>query len=65
MATPKSLKPISADEAQALIAKHLKAGTGAYEYPDNVGDFVYKTKQGMYLIRENFGGRYETGKVSN
>ena len=65
MATPKSLKPIPADEAQALIKKHLKAGTGHYEYPDNVGDFVYKTKQGVYLIRENFGGRYETGKISD
>lgn len=65
MATPKTLRPISADKAQALIKKHTKAGTGAYEYPDNVGDFVYQTKQGMYLIRENFGGRYETGKVCN
>lgn len=65
MATPKTLRPISADKAQALIEKHTKAGTGAYEYPDNVGDFVYQTKQGMYLIRENFGGRYETGKVCN
>lgn len=65
MATPKSLKPIPADKAQALIEKHLKAGTGFYEYPDNVGDFVYQTKQGVYLIRENFGGRYETVKVSD
>lgn len=65
MATPKSLKPISADKAQALIEKHLKAGTGFYEYPDNLGDFVYQTKQGVYLIRENFGGRYETGKISD
>lgn len=64
MAIPKTLKPIDADKALKLIEKHTKDGTGQYEYADNVGDFVYKTANGYYLIRENFNGRYETGKVA-
>ena len=63
MAIPKTLKPIDADKALKLIENHTKAGTGQYEYADNVGDFIYKTAKGYYLIRENFNGRYETGKV--
>lgn len=64
MAIPKTLKRIDADKALKLIDKHTKAGTGQYEYPNNVGDFIYKSGKGYYLIRENFNGNYETGKVS-
>lgn len=70
MAIPKSLKPIPNEKALQLIKKHLKAGTGEYEsYPD-LGDFIYKTGKGYYLLRKNFSGTltygnntYEKGKV--
>lgn len=65
MAIPKSLKPISREKALKLIEKHTKAGTGSYEYSGNVGDFVYKSGKGMYLLREQFSGDFETGKVAN
>lgn len=64
MAIPKTLKPIDVEKALKLIEKHTKAGTGEWEYPNQVGDFVYNTSNGMYLIRECFG-HYETGRVSN
>lgn len=63
MATPKTLKRIDADKAQALINKHLKLGTGYYESGE-YSDFIYKKGNKEYLIRE-FLGRYETGPVAN
>ena len=62
MAIPKTLRYISKDRAERLIEKHLKNGTGEYEYPNATGDFVYKDGTGYHLIRECFG-HYETGKV--
>lgn len=64
MAIPKTLKQIDATKAEALIKKHLANGTGQWEYPDEVGDFVYKDGRGYWLIRKDFMGDYETGKVS-
>lgn len=64
MAIPKTLKRIDEAKALKIISKHLKAGTGEYEYSDNQGDFIYKQSGKMYLIRE-FLGRYETGQVAN
>ena len=65
MAIPYALKPIDSKKAKRTIAKHLKDGTGEYEYPGNVGDFIYSIPSGKeYLIRE-FMGKYETGRVVN
>lgn len=63
MAIPKSLKLIPNDIARQIIKRHLKAGTGEYEYPPDLGDFIYNTKKGYYLIRKNFNNTYEKGKV--
>lgn len=66
MAIPKTLNRIDSDKAEQLIRKHLRQGTGEWEYEPEVGDFVYKTPSGaMYLIRKSFTGQYETGKVAN
>ena len=62
MATPKTLKKIDEVKALAIINKHLKAGTGYYEYGNNQGDFIYTQNGKEYLIRELFG-TYETGRV--
>ena len=62
MAIPYTLKQIDEAKAKKIIEKHTKDGTGQYEYPNEVGDFVYKTGKGWYLIRE-FLGKYETGRV--
>lgn len=62
MAIPKSLKPIPNEKALQLIRKHLKAGTGEYEYKD-LGDFLYNTKKGWCMLRKNFDNTYEKGKV--
>ena len=63
MAIPKSLKPIPNEKALQLIKKHLKAGTGKYEFYPDLGDFIYKTGKGYYLLRKNFNNTYEKGKV--
>ncbi len=63
MAIPQSLKPIPNEKARQLIRKHLKAGTGEYEYHPDLGDFLYNTKKGWYLLRKNFDNTYEKGKV--
>lgn len=63
MAIPKTLKPIDSVEAERLIKKHTILGTGYYEYEH--GDFIYETDKGVYLIRKNYCGKYETGKVAN
>lgn len=62
MATPKRLKRIDKEKALKIINKHRLNGTGYYEYRD-CGDFIYKERGRLYLIRENFGDRYETGEV--
>lgn len=64
MAIPKTLKKLDAAKAEMLIKKHMMNGTGQWEYPDEVGDFVYKEGTGYILIRRNFVGEYETGKVA-
>jgi len=63
MAIPKTLRKIDVNKAETLIRKHTLAGTGAYEYPGECGDFVYQDGRGYWLIRNSFG-TYETGKVS-
>lgn len=63
MAIPKTLKKIDEAKALAIINKHLKAGTGYYEYSNNQGDFIYNQNGKEYLIRELFG-TYETGRVA-
>jgi len=63
MAIPKSLRYIDKSRAERLIKKHLEAGTGEYEYPNQTGDFIYKDGTGYHLIRDCFG-HYETGKLS-
>lgn len=60
---PRSLKRIPNITAERLIKRHTKAGTGQWEYPDKVGDFVYHTGKGYYMIRKNFNNTYEKGKV--
>ena len=62
MATPKSLKRITPEKAKALIKKHLSKGTGAYEYPNDLGDFIYRTDKGHYYLIREFMGQFETGK---
>lgn len=63
MAIPQSLKPIPNEKARQIIRRHLKAGTGEYEYGPDLGDFLYNTKKGWYLLRKNFNNTYEKGKV--
>lgn len=65
MAIPKTLKPLDAQKALKLIEKHTKAGTGAYERFGGFGDFIYEKGNSCYLIRQNFDGSFETGKVSS
>jgi len=60
---PKSLKPMPKEKAERLIKQHLKDGTGEWKYSEGVGDFSYKTKRGYYMIRKDFTGEYEGGKV--
>ena len=64
MATPKSLKRITPEKAKALINKHISKGTGAYEYPNDLGDFIYRTDKGHYYLIREFLGQFETGKCS-
>lgn len=67
MAIPKSLKALDSEKAKKLIAKHLKAKTGQWEYNEPfVGDFVYRTPSGRwYLIRKiSCTDTWETGMVS-
>lgn len=64
MAVPKILRPIDTEKAVKLIAKHLEAGTGWWEYAPGEGDFIYKTEKGRsMLIRETMRNKYETGQV--
>lgn len=62
MATPRSLKPIPKEKALKLINKHLKAGTGEYEYK-NMGDFIFPYRGHWYLIRKCYLNNYEIGRV--
>lgn len=64
MAVPKSLKRITPEKAQAQIKRHLSKGTGEYEYPNNTGDFIYRTDKGHYWLIREFMGQFETGKCS-
>lgn len=64
MAIPKSLKAIDATVAMATIEKFTKNGQGYWDGPVDYGDFIYPKGGKLYLIRPNFGGRYETGVVS-
>jgi len=43
MAIPKSLKVIDEKKASRILAKHLAAGTGEYEYGYG-SDFIYEGK---------------------
>jgi len=61
MAIPRTLKKIDKDDALKIIDKHIDAGTGKWEFLG--GDFVYRTGNRLYLIRETWG-HYETGLVS-
>ena len=64
-AIPKTLKEIPQEQAERLIQKHLRAGTGEWEDSPGFSDFIYEIGGGRYkLIRPGFGGRYETGIVS-
>ena len=64
-AIPKTLKEIPQEQAEKLIQKHLRAGTGEWEDSPGYSDFIYEIGGGRYkLIRPGFGGRYETGIVS-
>ena len=64
-AIPKTLKDIPKEQAEKLIQKHLRAGTGEWESSPGYSDFIYEIGGGRYkLIRPGFGGRYETGIVS-
>lgn len=64
-AIPKTLKEIPQEQAERLIQKHLRAGTGEWESSPGYSDFIYEIGGGRYkLIRPGFGGRYETGIVS-
>jgi len=64
-AIPKTLKEIPQEQAERLIQKHLRAGTGEWEGSPGYSDFIYEIGGGRYkLIRPGFGGRYETGIVS-
>lgn len=63
MAIPKTLKPIDKEKALNLMNEHYWKGTGQYEYGD-CGDFIYEKNGRLYLIRTNFGDRYETGEVA-
>lgn len=62
MAIPKSLKPIPKEKAERLIRKHLKAGTGEYEYQD-FGDFIFPYRGRWYLLRKDLDSTYEIGRV--
>ena len=62
MAIPRTLKPISKEEAYKTITKHLAKDTGYYEYGTH-GDFIYEERGRLYLIRENFNERFEKGAV--
>ena len=66
MAIPKTLKPIAADKAQALIMKHEHAGTGHWEGSPMYSDFVYGKDFKLTLLRPPSwsGGNWETGTVS-
>lgn len=66
MAIPKSLKPISADKALALVNKHSNAGTGEWEGSPMYSDFVYGKSPKFTLLRPPFYGKgdWETGRVS-
>ena len=75
MAIPKSLKKISNEQAERLIARHLKNGTGYWEdvysaqNPYTSGDFLYGAKplEERWMIRRDVFGTivsYERGKIS-
>ena len=63
MATPKRVKRIDKEKALKIMNKHYLNGTGYYEYGD-CGDFIYKERGRLYLIRSTFGQEYETGEVA-
>ena len=66
MAIPKTLKPIAADKALALIKQHEKAGDGSWEGSPMYSDFVYGKDFKLTLLRPPSwsGGDWETGRVS-
>ena len=66
MAIPKTLKPITKDRAEKLIAEHLRKGDGYWEGSPNYSDFIYGKDYHLTLLRPPcwFGGEWETGKVS-